>query len=1720
MDNGFFIPNIYFVHNFKLAFEVTSSASNLGDIWIDRIVFKEQETITAGGSGNWNSATNNAPWPAGKIPLLLDNVIIPATRTVTHNLSIGGSCYDMNVSGTLTFDNTAGRALTLFGELIVNNGGVFNNGTGAKTLTVWRHITANGNVNLGASNLVLFSTNSCNISGSATTVAFNTLTVNKGSNQAPIVNLDRAITLTVPTGAASTLILTNGTFKINAAVTLTPWSGSQTIVPSTARLWLNHASAIIQSNGAGTASNAGSPTINGWLSLDAGTFRYGSGNNTMTFSSGGVLDMRGGTVEMHGAIAFADASATWFQMYDGLITVNPQSANALAVGTTIFSLGANTAINWRGGKVQIVNPHNTAGGISVNIPATGGASGSKTFTNGAILELGNGVSTLSGGVSGSTAGFGVSILNTSAYQGVNLKVNNLASTTPSRMARTLSSNWLRHITIDNGGYLFLGQTTTGYTTFILESITNNGTLAGTEPSGSQHLGALYFPSDIANTISGSGLFTNIPTLSVDKTASSTLTCTNSSLLRVNRVNMFQGFLNQGSNFTIGKTGVTSPIIQIGANAAVTSGKFSTTAPTLDEGAGGLVLIYSLTNTQHIMGSYNEMATNKTSIRQLQINNTLGLLMDRNFTITTDMVFTLGKVTANAFNLTMGSSATVPGNLTYVATGGFEFTSGSLTRWFPTSSLPTTFSATPTYPAYGFFPIITNNNLRTAALSFTDATSITTGGRITVKYNDSKGLMPISPAFVDNSVPVNTRSRASYQITVNSELILGGGKNVDLRVEGNSIFSTISDITKIKPVLANSAVGTSLVGTGTTTAPQANRRFTTISDLSNTFYLASDGNVIRYNAGTAQSGPWGTASTWTDNQVPSLAENAIINTTHNVDISVNTEYTCDSLLINGSLTANTGVLTIGNSEIGRNRVVDVNGSLTVTGTSTVNINGGLKVNNNSTFNQSNGIINVNGNNGDPITSFPSTCDLVSFGTPSTPLSSGTTISVTNGKINIVNPHATVTTPTSSQTGHSIGYWANAGKHVNISDNHLTTIGDSISTVSGGNASGFTLRTGAEANHLHFGKLKICSGNASNREVNVAGSLLTVNSDLTISNSSIARFTINNLYNGGNLLINEGSKIYIPTTFNFSKLVSGVATPSTVNQTIEIKGEAINIISTSSNFNNVVLNNQSTGSSLIVKKLNGGQPFAANNFNSLLGNVRIDSSVIWVQSIGNFTFTNNTNSLNINGTFDAYNGVTLTGGIFNINDTFITRAINGLSSNIPASCNIGNASTVYYNGNDNQNVSSAVYNNLILLNNRRVNSTLSLPSYIGIRGEFITSVDPDNVNAQTNSNSVEFLKNGAQNVTSLNYYDLIISGGGGKKTLLSDINVENSLDVNNGGFNFETDGGIITLSPNSTLTEKASSYVLGNIQTTRLVTPSTSQDFGNIGFTVNLNQGGMGQTLVKRVTGEQLEGALGFSIPRYFEITPNSPNNINCNVIIDFFNGEIGSSSYADLRMYKKPITGTKNDWTEVNKLSLDSINNTFVGTNITGFSTFTLGDFNSPLMIPIPLPVSWLDFKAKAVEKDVQLNWSVASELNNDYYVIERSNDGKNWEGIGSIKGAGNSNSKLFYAFKDSPKNATVLYYRIKQVDFDGKSTNSVIRQVSFKSELNVNVYPVPAINEVTISVSQNFTGRIIDVTGRILKSFSSNDGLYTVNIESLNAGIYSLELYTNGEFITKKIIKQ
>src|SRR5690554_5044772 len=174
-------------------------------------------------------------------------------------------------------------------------------------------------------------------------------------------------------------------------------------------------------------------------------------------------------------------------------------------------------------------------------------------------------------------------------------------------------------------------------------------------------------------------------------------------------------------------------------------------------------------------------------------------------------------------------------------------------------------------------------------------------------------------------------------------------------------------------------------------------------------------------------------------------------------------------------------------------------------------------------------------------------------------------------------------------------------------------------------------------------------------------------------------------------------------------------------------------------------------------------------------------------------------------------------------------------------------------------------------------------------------------------------------------------------------------------------------------------------------------------------------------------------------------------------------------------------------------------------------YDGPEFITVPgtsvLPIELITFDAIKKDRQVELSWKTATETNNDFFTIARSVDGKYWEDLQYIEGAGNSVQVQEYSYTDDAPYAGISYYRLTQTDFDGTQKTFPIVSVEEKDLEVLQAYPNPVVHTVTLmGVKENQAIRIfnavgIEVTENTQVSISPSKKTL-INMNDLPKGMY------------------
>lgn len=184
-----------------------------------------------------------------------------------------------------------------------------------------------------------------------------------------------------------------------------------------------------------------------------------------------------------------------------------------------------------------------------------------------------------------------------------------------------------------------------------------------------------------------------------------------------------------------------------------------------------------------------------------------------------------------------------------------------------------------------------------------------------------------------------------------------------------------------------------------------------------------------------------------------------------------------------------------------------------------------------------------------------------------------------------------------------------------------------------------------------------------------------------------------------------------------------------------------------------------------------------------------------------------------------------------------------------------------------------------------------------------------------------------------------------------------------------------------------------------------------------------------------------------------------------------------------------------------------------------------------LPITLKNYFASFNGKNVDIFWETATERNSDYFAIEKSTDGINYSLLTTVKAAGNSSSlKKYTATDNTPEKGTVIYYRLRQYDFnnDTPAFEHVISISIEEKDINLLLMPNPTNKLLDVLLTGTTKGipisiEIFDFTGKskLHEVFESNDKTFrqSVNLENLQKGIYNVKVNYNGNIYTSKVIK-
>lgn len=305
----------------------------------------------------------------------------------------------------------------------------------------------------------------------------------------------------------------------------------------------------------------------------------------------------------------------------------------------------------------------------------------------------------------------------------------------------------------------------------------------------------------------------------------------------------------------------------------------------------------------------------------------------------------------------------------------------------------------------------------------------------------------------------------------------------------------------------------------------------------------------------------------------------------------------------------------------------------------------------------------------------------------------------------------------------------------------------------------------------------------------------------------------------------------------------------------------------------------------------------------------------------------------------------------------------------------------------------------------------------------------------------------------FYNLELDVSITETQLDQDITVSNQLIMTSGSLNLQ--GNDIDFGTTGSLVgENSTNYVYADGDGTLVyevdLDAPTGGNLAGLGLSITSTADLGVTTIVRGHTSQTIGSAAG--INRYFDISPSNNTGLDATLVWEYFDSELNgateSESESELELYR--FDGSV--W-EDRDATLDAVNNTLIETNIEAFSMWSA----APVNIPLPIQLLSFDAKVNTLTEEVVLIWRTASEINNDYFVIEKTTDFEDYKFVVEVKGSGNAYHEIAYESTDQSPSIGTSYYRLKQVDYDGQYTYSDFVSIDYSRKFHsgVSVYPNP-----------------------------------------------------------------
>lgn len=379
----------------------------------------------------------------------------------------------------------------------------------------------------------------------------------------------------------------------------------------------------------------------------------------------------------------------------------------------------------------------------------------------------------------------------------------------------------------------------------------------------------------------------------------------------------------------------------------------------------------------------------------------------------------------------------------------------------------------------------------------------------------------------------------------------------------------------------------------------------------------------------------------------------------------------------------------------------------------------------------------------------------------------------------------------------------------------------------------------------------------------------------------------------------------------------------------------------------------------------------------------------------------------------------------------------------------------------------------------------------------------------------------------FYDVEVDKQTPRKIMLgSDIGITHGLiftsgllDLENFDIDLATDGQLKGESETSRIIASAD----GQVITVAMLNAPDEANPGNLGIVITSSQN-MGLTTIRRGHQSQTNGGgAGNSVFRYYDIVPSNNTSLNATLRFKYLHAELNGLDENNLVFWK---WNNNINWTNEGYTTRDMAADYVEKTGITGFTRWTLSSVDNAL------PVSGLKLSGRWQNDAARLDWITLAEYNNRYFNIERKYSTENAFTIvgvqNSLHADGNSQSRTSYHWTDpATADKGIIYYRLKQVDQDGKFSysNTIIIRPDVSKRFIKKLFPtVNAGQSIYIQAGnlglQKMTVSIVDMKGLVVVRKQLPYASQWFHLPALAAGAYQVSIVSGEQHFQSAFIKQ